>query len=155
MAELPDAINALLHVAVNSSPFNLSGSNPLYEAVKFKSGFPRGSMETPTVALYEFGGANQPQGLGTIKQWRDPTIRVDVLAETGLDALRIIEKLRDAWRADFDCEGSGDVGDVGNGYVRETGTVKSVGFAEPRDAPWDDVGRVKRKIFDLTIRFGD
>jgi hypothetical protein len=151
--ELPDVITALLYVADNSSPFN--GTHALYKNVLFKRGYPLGDMKTPTVALYVSGGNNVATGLGTVRQWRTPTISVDVLAENDLEAERIAEKLRDVWQADFDCDGTGTVGTVTNGYIRETGGVKNIEFSEPRIAPWDDAGRVNRRTFEITVKFKD
>ena len=153
MAEAPDVVAALLYVATNTDPFN--GSHALYGAVKLKRGYPLGEMETPTVALYEFGGTGMPRGLGTIKQNREAVGRVDVLAETSMDGARIVEKLRNVWQADYDCDGSGAVGDVGNGYMRETGGVKDLLFSEPAPLEWDSNLDVKRLVFDVTVKFRD
>ena len=155
MTESPDVVAALLYVVDNSSPFNLDGSNPLYESVKLKRGFQRGEMETPTVALYPFGGGGQRKGQGTVDQWRTSTIRCDVLTETYMDGMRIVEKVRAAWQSDFNCEANDIVGEVGTGYVRETGGVKDIQFAEPRELPWDEKKSVVRLSFDITVKFGD
>jgi hypothetical protein len=152
MAESVEIVSALLYVAANSSPF--TGANAEYSVTQFKRGFQRESMETPTLALYEFGGPGQPQGLGTVDQYRSLTVRTDILADTRLGALRIGEKARAAWQADYNCEGGGSVGDVGNGYAREAG-VKGLAFSEPRDAPWDETGRVARIVFDLVVTYRD
>lgn len=157
MSETTDIISALLYVAQYTSPFTTS--HALYGAVKFVKGYPLFSLETPTVALYEFGGPmGRPKGLGRVTCWRSPVIRVDILTETKMDATRIIERLRLAWQADYECvhygEAGYDPGDVGNGYLRASG-VKGIEFGEPQDAPWDDQGRVARKIFDLSVKFGD
>lgn len=153
MTELVDVVGALLYVAKNTIPF--SGSNALYSSVNFRRGYPFGNLETPTVALYTVGGQNYAKGLGTVRQWREPIVTVDILTENDLEAGRIAEKLRQVWQADFDCDGSGAVGDIGNGYLRETGKIKDIGFSEAVIADWDEKGRVSRRTMDITVRFGD
>lgn len=153
MTELVESINALLHVAENTDPFN--GADGFYSLCKFKSGYPKGEMETPTVALHVQPGRNQAQGLGTVDQWRFPSVRCDVLTETELEAMRTVEKLRAAWQRDFNCEAGGVVGTVGTGYLRETGEIKNLKFTEAQRGPWDDAGQVVRFFFDLELEVGD
>jgi hypothetical protein len=153
MTDLTTSVASLLHVASNTSPFN--GAHGLYSKVKFKRGYPLGSMETPTVALHPTGGMNAVQGLGTVDQWRFPTVRCEILTETEMDAKAIIEKLRQAWQRDYNCEAGGVVGTVGTGYLRETGEIKYIRFNEAQRGPWDDAGQVVRFFFDLTLEIGD
>jgi len=159
LTEMTTAINALLHVAQNTDPFDsgFAGDGAaVYTATKLVSGFPLGEdVEVTTVALYELGGPSMPQGLGTVKQWRRPTIRVDVLSEYETYARRILDKLRQAWINDFDAVGAGSEGDVGVGYLRVTGEIKYIEFSEPRRTDWDGQGRITRFVMDMTIMFGD
>lgn len=151
MTERTDAIAAMLYVLENSTPFN--GTHALYSKVKFVKDYPRGEMETPTVALEGLSGANVAQGLGTVDQWRSPDIRCHILTETRMDAERIWEKARAALQYDFNCEDSGIVGTVGNGYLREVGEIKYLTFGELTEAPW--ARDVVRKFADVGIKIGD
>lgn len=148
-----DVVTALLHVASNTAPFN--GSHALYSVVKFKRGYPLGSMEVPTVAISGFGGNGRRRGLGTEDEWRLPRYALDVLAADPVAASRIYEQLRKAWQADLNAEGAGSEGDVGVGYLRRTGLIKNFAVSEPTPASWDSAGRVRRLTASIQLEFPD
>jgi hypothetical protein len=158
VTEAPDVVSALLYVAQNTDPFQSSyigNGADLYTAVKFVRGYPLGETETPTVALEVTSGPNRPTGLGTVRQYRRPTIVVHVLTETEMESQRIVEWLRQAWQADFDVDAGAGTGAVGDGYLRLTGNVGYVWFSESQIAPWDEAGRINRRIFNVEVFFAD
>jgi hypothetical protein len=147
----------MLHVAQNTNPFKSSYTGTgaaLYTVVKFKKDYPLGTIETPTVSLYEFGGVSIPRSLGRVDQRQQPIIRCDVLADDGMAAARILEAVRETWQADFNTTG-GDTGAVGDGYLRVTGKIKYMRFSPPQRGTWDEAGNVSRKWFDVQIDYFD
>lgn len=158
MTDPADVVSAFLHVAQNTDPFESSYTGDgadFYTSVQFKRGYPLGETYTPTVALELSGGNSQRVGLGTVRQYRFPSIIVHVLTEGELESQRVIEHLRNAWQADFDVDTGVGSGAVGDGYLRITAEVGDIKFTESRKVPWDEAGRINRRTFEIIPSFAD
>lgn len=149
---LVDAVGAIVELCEQSAPFN--GSHALYSTVEFVREYPLGSLDTPRVAFTTAGGGNLPKGLGTYDRRRRPRIQVDVLADTPMDAARILQRVRELILADYNHDGSGVVGTPGKGYLLAQ-SVKVVTMGEGQPVPWDEAGRVKRVVADAVVEFDD
>lgn len=155
---LADAMQALLHVASNSLPFSDTAVNePVYSSVSFTWGYPNEDAQAYTVALVPNGGRFRRLELGSVAQERKPNITVLILTPYVIEARRICQKLREVWIADmdwtaFDYTGTLSFGDVGAGYLRETGLIKDLTFTEATGAPWENL---KRLQFNVSPRIRD
>ena len=139
---VPDAVTVILNLLDQSDTF--SGDHSLYSVVKFVRGYPLNeSIAEPTVALWQAGGLDgRPQGLGTIKKYREPRLRLDVLARTQLECERIYQAIREELMHDADTR---------NSYLLD-GSVKGISIGEPHGiAAWDESGQVQHLACDLSI----
>src|SRR5438105_368872 len=134
MSTLSTAIAALLNVG--KTTFQAQSGDPtwgaLYAAILWKDAWPFAEVKSfnPTIFLYELGGQPAAQGLGTVKQWRHPRIRVDIFCNANADVRQAFEALRSAWITDFNyVNGSGA---VGQGYLRQTGSIKNIEIGDDR-----------------------
>jgi hypothetical protein len=110
------------------------------------------AFDYQTVAIYRIGGLAEAQGLGTVRQWRQPRIRVDVFQGNYDDAEKCVEVLRTFWITDFDYfNGSGA---VGQGYLRAQG-IKNLILGEARASSWEKTQTQYRRIMDVQIEIGD
>lgn len=146
--------NALINVAKTTIKAQISDPTwgDLYTRLQFKPSMLVDTLDWPTIAIYEVSGQTQAQGLGTVKRWRYPTIRVDVAAGRLQDIRQIIEAACAAWITDFN-NGSGN-GTVGNGYLRQAGGLKNISFSDMRSAPLDK-REFFRRFIDIAVEFGD
>jgi len=146
-----DAVGELIAVLSGSEPF--SGSSPLYGSVEFKPEYPLGVTEisTPIVAIgTAVGGGNKSLGLGTYERIGKPRLQIDVLAGTMLEARRIFQRAKQVILADY--QDNDESGVIGKGYLRGK-YIRSVIIGEPRSAPWDEQGRVKRVTADMVVEY--
>jgi hypothetical protein len=146
---LVTAIEALLHVAKGSSPFTTA--HAFYSTVDFVFGYPSSDAAIPSVAVYPAGGNANARELGSVDQDRYPTLQVSVLTRYKTEAFRLIEKVTEAWKQDFNCEGGGSLGSIGKGYLRVSGELKNIQFSEPVEAEWENASRLVSEI-SLWIR---
>lgn len=143
------AITELIYLVSNSDPF--TGANPLYSAVTFRAEYPLGDMSVPTVAFsLAGGGPGRIRGLGRHSRivWQD--VQMDVLAATSLEATRIYERVQHAIYADY--ADNDDSGDVGRGYLRAK-LIRQVVVGRPRSADWDEAGRVRRVLAEVSVEY--
>jgi hypothetical protein len=143
---IPDAVTAILNLLSTSNTF--TGSHPLYSVVKFVRAYPLDeSIAEPTVALWQSGGPEgRPHGLGVMKAYRTPRLRMDILARTPLECERIYQAIREEVIADVDHR---------NSYL-SGGAIKEIAIGEPHGvAAWDESGRVQHLACDITIKIRD
>lgn len=143
-----EAVEAVINVLSNSHPF--SGSNALYSAITFTPEYPLGTLDVPTVALVAAGGTTAPRGLGTQARVTWTSFDMDVLAATSLDAYNIWKALREALMRDYQNDDTS--GTVGLGYLRGQYIRRAV-VEQPRSAPWDEAGRIKRLTGTVRVEF--
>jgi hypothetical protein len=142
-------VEAIINVFSNSHPF--SGSNALYSAVTFTPEYPLGTLDVPTVSLVAAGGPpTVPRGLGTQARIAWGLFDMDVLAETSLDCYNLWAALRNAIMRDY--QNDDTTGTVGLGYLRGL-YIRRVIVEQPRSAPWDEAGRIKRLTGTIRAEF--
>ncbi len=143
---VPDAVTVILDLLTQSDTF--SGDHPLYSIVKFVRAYPLNeSVAEPTVALWQAGGPEgKPQGLGTVKRYRAPRLRLDILARTPLECERIYQAIRDEIIADADARNS----------TLSDGGIKDIAVGEPHGIDkWDESGTVQHLPCDIAIQIRD
>ena len=144
-----EAIKGMIDLFEGCEPF--SGDNPLYSSVKFVPEYPLLTMDIPLIALSVSGGPqSRTRGVGSYLRKAKPRLQLDVLASTGIEALRIFQHVRRVLIADY--ENADDSDGLGLGYLRSLG-VRWVALGEPMPATWDEQGRVKRLTTQLQYEY--
>lgn len=145
MTTLTTAMAALQYVAVQA--FVASATTPMTSTeVILHSPFEI-YKDVPAVYIYQNGGINEPQGLGTVSQYRDPRIRVEVFAGTYADVDTLVDAIRSAWHTDMNYTPWTNA--AGTGYLRVTGGLKNLSIGEFQSSEWEKRGLVYRRIADV------
>jgi hypothetical protein len=158
MTTLSTTLAALLDVAKFNFLANQSDVTygQLYANMLWFNTWPwdEGLQDTfPRIHIYANAGTVQNQGLGTVKAWRHPRVRVEVFANKFGDAMQAFEQLRVAWIADFNTLNGNGL--KGQGYLRQTGGIKYIEIGEHSAADWEKRLLVYRRLADLTLEIGD
>ena len=154
-----EAIRAILTLLQNCElasdrDFSAASDHAFYSTVALVDAYPLADQSIPCLALSNAGGSNLRKGLGDADQWHQPRVQMDALASTALEARRIYEKVAEILRYDYNGDGAGAAGSYGKHYLRDQG-VKDVELGEPRQAVWDEEGRVARLVADAVLTFED
>lgn len=161
VASLTVAQSALITVIKTTwAGYNVPTPDPnyanLYGQTRFMNTYPLGQFDGNVVALYRAGGTQLSQGVGTVKQYWDSRLRIDVRMRNFAEGEQACLALWQALEADYDYMPANAAGVVGQGYMKVKGLIKYMEIA-----PWQTVGderisgSVFRRITDITVLLRD